>query len=101
MNRRAYTNPKDIAEVEALSKLGYSVERPINSHGDEVAGTWLVEGWLFIWPKNQKYGERYRQVYGYYKRGRLKEFVELAMENKFKKQDIFFGKDNLEDEVLI
>lgn len=86
------TNPQDIAEVEAL-RDHYDVEF-------WQAGTWLVEGWLFIYPKNQKWGERYRQVYGYYERGKLLDFVEKAMENKFEKRSIFYGQDHLKESEL-
>lgn len=87
MSRRNYTNPIDIEEVEALSE-----------HYDVVkwqAGTWLVEDWLFIYPKDQKWGERYRGAYGYYDRGKLKEFVDEAMQNKFDLNRVYHGKNHL------
>jgi hypothetical protein len=93
MSRNKPTDPRDIKEVEQLSGH-YSIEY-------WQAGTWLIEGWIFIYPKNKKWGERYRQVYGYYERGKLKEFVDTAMENKFKKDDIFHGKQVLKESELI
>lgn len=93
MAKNKPTNPKDIAEVEAL-KGDYEVVF-------WQAGTWLINDWLFIYPKDQKWGERYRQVYGYYERGNLKEFVETAMENKFEEKKIFHGKGYLQKSELI
>lgn len=93
MSRRKVTDPIDIREVKSLAEH-YSIEF-------WQAGTWLVEGWLFIYPKDQKYGEKFRQVYGFYERGKLKEFVDKAMENKFKESDIFYGKGFLKDEEIV
>jgi hypothetical protein len=94
MARTKPTDPKNIAEIEALKDDGYTVEF-------WQAGTWLVDGWLFLYPKDQKYGERYRQVYGYYESGKLKDFVATAMQNKFEKKKIFYGKDHLNHKALI
>ena len=93
MSKRKPTNPKDIAEIENLKIFGYDVKF-------WQSGTWLIDDWLFVYPKNQKDGERYRQVYGHYKRGTLKSFVELANENKFIEKDIFYGAEKLDKELI-
>lgn len=70
---RKYTNPVDIEEVESLSDY-YSVD-------NFQEGCYLIDDWLFIWPRRQRWGERYKQLYGHYKRGKLKEFVDTAYES--------------------
>lgn len=78
MSRR-YTDPADIAEVEALSS-DYSVD-------NFQVGCYLIDDWLFIWPRRQRWGERYKNIFGHYQRGKLKEFVEKAYEGKLTGQD--------------
>lgn len=78
MSNRYQTDPKDINEVEKL-KSSYDIVlvQP---------GVYLLEEWLFIYPKHQKWGHRYEAAYGHYERGHLAEFVEKAVENhKFPK----------------
>lgn len=64
-------------EVEALGDR-WTVENPST-------GVYLLEGWLFIYPKSKKWGEKYKQAYGFY--DDLETFVEKALtEYKFEQQ---------------
>jgi len=74
MSKRKPCNPKHIKEVEAL-KSEYDVVL-------WATGTYLVEDWLFIYPRNGKWGDRYRRAWGFYDHGNLRQFVEQATENK-------------------
>lgn len=82
MSRRS-TNPSHIAEILILSKE-YSIVK-------HAAGTWLIDDWLFIWPKNCKWGHRYEFAYGHYAFGKLAEFVKQATE-KYKLSGQYKGQ---------
>jgi len=80
---RAYTDGRDLVEIEELKK-SYDVEKT-------QAGVYLVEDWLFIYPKNQKWGHRYDNAFGFYERGKLKEFVDKATD-EYKFPETYYGK---------
>lgn len=69
---KKYTDPADIKEVEELMDT-YSVD-------NFQTGCYLIDDWLFIWPRRQRWGERYKNQFGYYQRGDLRHFVEHAIE---------------------
>ena len=68
---RKKTNYIDIQEIEAVVSKGYSIEK-------QSEGVYIFDGWLFLWPKSQKWGERYKNRYGYYDRGNLLNFIKEA-----------------------
>lgn len=82
---KKYTNPVDIEEVEALREL-YDVEYVQQ-------GVYLVEDWLFIYPRQQKWGHRFDNAFGYYQRGQLKEFVNKATD-EYEFPATYYGKIN-------
>lgn len=82
---KGYTNPSDIQEVESLSRL-YDIKLV-------QAGVYLLDDWLFIYPKSQKWGHRYDNAFGYYERGGLAKFVKKATE-EYVFPPTYYGKVN-------